>query len=62
MLPFENHSKISYNDLLFTVRRQRFLEIVEDPKLRPSLADLVVILKGMECLCPPRSFRAFVIY
>jgi len=58
LLPYENHTKISYSDLLFTVRRQRFLEIVEDPKLRPSLADLVVILKGMECLCPPPVFQS----
>ncbi|EKX37220.1 hypothetical protein GUITHDRAFT_155025, partial [Guillardia theta CCMP2712] len=55
--PLQSSVKEDYARVLFAVRKQQFLELLDDAESRPELPELVKVLKGLEELCSRSEFK-----
>ena len=56
--PLLNRNQTSYNNIAFMIRKQEFLEKLEN-STDPQLDELVVVLKEIEKTCPSEDFSNF---
>eukprot|EP00960_Hanusia_phi_P064401 765784-Hanusia_phi.AAC.2 len=55
--PLQSSVKEDYARVLFAVRKQQFLELLDDVESRPELPELVKVLKALEELCSRSEFK-----
>ena len=57
LTPLQTSAPNDYKRVIFTVKKQQFLEKLESKDARPELPDLVQVLKGIEPLCSGAEFK-----
>jgi hypothetical protein len=55
--PLEASAPGDHTRVVFAVKKQQFLEKLEDTDARPELPQLVQVLKGIEALCSAAEFK-----
>ena len=55
--PLENSAPHDHTRVIFAVKKQQFLELLEGKDARPELPELVQVLKGIEPLCSGAEFK-----
>eukprot|EP00284_Hemiselmis_tepida_P007896 CAMPEP_0174916706 /NCGR_PEP_ID=MMETSP1355-20121228/1990_1 /TAXON_ID=464990 /ORGANISM="Hemiselmis tepida, Strain CCMP443" /LENGTH=217 /DNA_ID=CAMNT_0016161735 /DNA_START=15 /DNA_END=664 /DNA_ORIENTATION=- len=53
----EPTAKQQYDQALFVLRKQMFMELLDEGDKRPELGELVQVLKGLEELCDKAEFK-----
>eukprot|EP00282_Hemiselmis_andersenii_P034922 CAMPEP_0169458598 /NCGR_PEP_ID=MMETSP1042-20121227/17519_1 /TAXON_ID=464988 /ORGANISM="Hemiselmis andersenii, Strain CCMP1180" /LENGTH=189 /DNA_ID=CAMNT_0009570993 /DNA_START=65 /DNA_END=631 /DNA_ORIENTATION=- len=53
----EPAAKEQHNQALFVLRKQMFMELLDEGEKRPELGELVQVLKGLEELCDKAEFK-----
>ncbi len=57
LTPLEASAPGDHTRVVFAVKKQQFLEKLEDTDARPELPQLVQVLKGIEALCSAAEFK-----